>query len=116
MGLCQACDSLDIALLQDQRRHVHLENISDILETSKTCRMCAFVGSCVVDDGSRGERLYEVFAGFAHDDPRISSALVVQMNADSTIHFSSSEDDEDFPSVRLVICLDDGAIYRCIDE
>lgn len=108
MGLCQACNSLDIELLRDRRRHVHLENVTDILETSKGCRMCALVASCTVQS-QYGTDLRRLLANAARGRRFAPFKLVVQIDGDGKLAFSSSEN---IISVSFDVFWEGGALHR----
>lgn len=45
MGLCSACNLLDLEVLKDGVKRVHLNNVFELLKTTMECRLCTLVAS-----------------------------------------------------------------------
>jgi hypothetical protein len=58
LGLCRYCYNIDLDKLADGASHVHSKNCFDLIETSKECRLCAYVSSALRNGDSRS--LYKV--------------------------------------------------------
>src|SRR5436309_3521626 len=56
LQLCRACHSLSLELITQASAHIHLENCFELVKTSKTCRLCAFIAQTLLQNDTRSLR------------------------------------------------------------